>query len=122
MHGGGWWAYIRYDEERDRPEISWQLIRRVANYARPYWAPAALMIGLIVLTTVIKLVPPLLFRDLIDTPANVEVTDTQVIVSFHRRAHLPIILASELAEKPFPVPWWDGRSLLLTTYSTTPSR
>jgi transposase len=63
-----------------------------------------------------------IFRDLIDTPANVEVTDTEVIVSFHRRAHLPIILASELAEKPFPVPWWEGRSLLLTTYSSTPSR
>ena len=63
-----------------------------------------------------------IFRDLIDTPANVEVTGAQVIVSFHRRAHLPIILASELAQKPFVVPWWDGRSLLLTTYSTTPSR
>jgi transposase len=63
-----------------------------------------------------------LFRDIIDTPANVEVTDSKVIVSFHRRAHLPIILASDLVEKPFPVPWWDNRSLVLTTYSTTPSR
>jgi hypothetical protein len=63
-----------------------------------------------------------IFRDLIDTPADVEVTETQVIVSFHRRAHLPIILASGLAEKPFPIPWWNDRSLLMTTYSTTPSR
>lgn len=63
-----------------------------------------------------------IFRDLIDTPADVEVTDKQVIVSFHRRAHLPIILASNLVGKSFPVPWWDGHSLLMTTYSTTPSR
>ncbi len=63
-----------------------------------------------------------LFRDLIDTPADVEVTDSHVIVSFHRRAHLPIILASDLVEKPFSVPWWGNRSLLLTTHSTTPSR
>jgi hypothetical protein len=63
-----------------------------------------------------------IFRDLIDTPANVEITDKQVIVSFHRRAHLPIILASGLIDKPISVPWWNGHSLLLTTYSTTPSR
>lgn len=63
-----------------------------------------------------------IFRDIIDTPAQVEVTENQVIVSFHRRAHLPIILASDLVENPFPVPWWDGRSLLMTTYSNTPSR
>jgi hypothetical protein len=63
-----------------------------------------------------------IFRDLIETPANVEVTDTQVIVSFHRRAHLPIILASDLVGKPFPVPWWNDRSLVLTTYSNTQPR
>jgi hypothetical protein len=63
-----------------------------------------------------------LFRDLIDIPADVEVTDSHVIVSFHRRAHLPIILASDLVEKPLSVPWWGNRSLLLTTHSTTPSR
>lgn len=63
-----------------------------------------------------------IFRDLIDTPANVEVTDAHVVVSFHRRTHLPIILASELIDKPVPVPWWNDRSLLLTTHSTTPSR
>jgi len=31
MHGGGWRSYIRYDEEWDRPEISWALLRRVAG-------------------------------------------------------------------------------------------
>lgn len=66
FHGGGWWAYIRYDEERDRPEVSRTLLRRVAAYARPYWGRATLMIGLIVVTSLLNLVPPLLYRDLLD--------------------------------------------------------
>ena len=63
-----------------------------------------------------------IFRDLVDLAADVEVTDKEVRVSFHRRTHLPIILASDLMEKPIGVPWWDGRPLRLTTYSGTPSK
>jgi len=66
FHGGGWWSYIRYDEERDRPEVSRALLRRVAAYARPYWLQAVLMIGLIILISFLNLVPPLLYRDLLD--------------------------------------------------------
>jgi ATP-binding cassette subfamily B protein len=66
IHGGGWWAYIRYDEERDRPEVSGALLRRVTGYARPYAGQAALMIGLIVVTSLLNLIPPLLYRDLLD--------------------------------------------------------
>ena len=66
FHGGGWWSYIRYDEERDKPEVSRALLRRVAAYARPYWGQATLMMGLIVLTSLLNLVPPLLYRDLLD--------------------------------------------------------
>jgi hypothetical protein len=58
-----------------------------------------------------------IFRDLIDMSADVEVTEKEVSVSFHRRAHLPIILASDLMEKPVPVPWWKGLPLRLTTYN-----
>ncbi|MGA2191744.1 MAG: hypothetical protein ABSH33_24830, partial [Steroidobacteraceae bacterium] len=35
----------------------------------------------------------MIFRDLIDTPATVVTTHDQVQVRFHRRAHLPIVLA-----------------------------
>jgi hypothetical protein len=34
-----------------------------------------------------------------------------VTVRFHRRAHLPIVLASHLFNKSVRVPWWDGLSL-----------
>jgi transposase len=54
-----------------------------------------------------------IFRDLIDMPANVTITHDDVTVRFHRRAHLPIVLASGLFDKPVAVPWWDGRALRL---------
>ena len=57
-----------------------------------------------------------IFRDLIDMPADVIITAKEIQVSFHRRAHLPIILASGLINRPVPVPWWNGLALRLTTY------
>ena len=55
-----------------------------------------------------------IFRDLIDMPATVDVTETGVTVDFHRRAHLPIVMASGLLNKQTPVPWWHGMPLRLT--------
>jgi len=54
-----------------------------------------------------------IFRDLIDMPADVAITDHEVKVRFHRRAHLPIVLASGLIGKSISVPWWNGRPLRL---------
>ena len=54
-----------------------------------------------------------IFRDLVDMPADVAVAPAEVRVRFHRRAHLPIVLASGLIDKPVAVPWWQGRSLRL---------
>ncbi len=56
----------------------------------------------------------MIFRDLIDSPATVVTTDNQVQVRFHRRAHLPIVLASGLMNKPVTVPWWNDMQLVLT--------
>lgn len=56
------------------------------------------------------------FRDLVDLPADVEIGPKEVRVEFHRRAHLPIVLASGLCEKPVQIPWWNDLKLRLTTY------
>jgi len=56
------------------------------------------------------------FRDLVDMPADINITENQIEVSFHRRSHLPIILASGLINQPVVVPWWNNLSLKLTTY------
>ena len=42
-------------------------------------------------------------RALIDMPADIALTDLDVRVRFHRRAHLPIVLASGLFNKSVPV-------------------
>ena len=66
FHHGGWRAFIRYDEQHDRPELSWRLLRTVAAYAWPYWGQLAVMIGLILITSLLNLMPSLLYRDLLD--------------------------------------------------------
>ena len=52
-----------------------------------------------------------IFRDLIDMPADISISQREVTVRFHRRAHLPIILASDLFNKSVAVPWWKKRQL-----------
>jgi len=54
-----------------------------------------------------------IFRDLINIPADVEITTTEVIVRLHRRSHLPIIAASGLLNSPVTIPWWGGSRLRL---------
>ena len=66
MHDSGWWSYIRFDEKQDRPQVSRALLRRVARYALPYRRRIAAMLATILAITLLSLVPPLLYRDLID--------------------------------------------------------
>ena len=57
------------------------------------------------------------FQDLLDLPAQVEISEQEVRVEFPRRTHLPIVLASGLCDRPVTVPWWPKRRLRLTTYT-----
>ncbi len=56
------------------------------------------------------------FRDLVNLPADVEISEQEVRGEFHRRAHLPIVLASELCKQAVNVPWWEGKKLRLTCH------
>lgn len=66
MHGMGWFSYIYYDEKQDRPRVSWALIRRVLGYAQPYRWHIIATLALIMVTTLLGLVTPALFKQLID--------------------------------------------------------
>lgn len=66
-HGSGWWSYIRYDENQDRPKVSRALLRRVAGYARPYTRRIVVMLLTIAGISVLSVIPPLLYRSFIDT-------------------------------------------------------
>ncbi len=80
FHGGGWWSYIRYDEERDRPQVSWALLQRVWGYAKPYRLKTVGLLVTIFVITGLSLIPPLLYRDLIDNALpNQDVTRLVVL-------------------------------------------
>lgn len=66
LQPGGWRTFMQYDETRGNPRVSRQLLGRVLEYARPYRGSLALMLVAITVTALIGLVPPLLYRDLID--------------------------------------------------------
>lgn len=66
FHGSGWFAYLRYDEEKDRPAITRELLWRVWEFARPYrWHVAGLLVTILLISG-LTLVSPLLLRELID--------------------------------------------------------
>ena len=65
FHGGSWGAFLRYDEQ-EQHQLSWRLLRRVAEYARPYWVKLVIVLITMVGISLISLIPPLLIRDFID--------------------------------------------------------
>lgn len=66
FHGGGWWAYLRHDDEQDRPYVTRELMQRVWGFARPYKWRVAGLLATIILITLLSLLPPLLIQRLID--------------------------------------------------------
>ena len=66
FHSGGWWSYLKYDEEQDKPSFDRAVLRRVVSYANPYRVELALVFLTIILITGVTLLPPLLIRDLLD--------------------------------------------------------
>jgi ATP-binding cassette subfamily B protein len=64
MHGAGWRGYLRSPDEK--PQVTWSLLRRVMTYARPYRWQIAGMLALILVTTGLSLLRPLILRDMID--------------------------------------------------------
>jgi len=64
FHGGGWSAYMRSGDEK--PKVTRGLLVRVLKYARPYWWHISGMLVMILLSTGVGLISPLIFRTMID--------------------------------------------------------
>lgn len=64
MHYGGWFSYVRSGEEK--PRLTRELLLRVLSYARPYGKGITGMLVLILFSTGVSLVSPLIFRAMID--------------------------------------------------------
>jgi len=69
MGGGGhgmWSVFRRSMEDEPQANITWALLKRVMAYARPYRLGIVVMLLIILVTTGLGLITPLIFRDLID--------------------------------------------------------
>lgn len=66
MHGGGWFSYVRSGDEKPQ-KVTRELLLRVLTYARPYWGNLTTMLVMILVSSGLSLVSPLIFRNLIDT-------------------------------------------------------
>lgn len=66
MHSGGWYSYLQYDEDQDKPSVDRALLKRVWAYGLPYRSS---LIGVLVTVLVISalgVIPPLLTREIVD--------------------------------------------------------
>jgi len=66
MYQGGWWSLIREDQTKGKAKVDRDLIRRVLGYSKPYWRYITIVLLGIVSISLLELIPPLLFRRLID--------------------------------------------------------
>jgi ATP-binding cassette subfamily B protein len=66
MFHGGWWSYLSVDDSKPRPKLDRQMLRRVLAYAKPHWRSVSIVMATIVFISLMDLVPPLLYRELID--------------------------------------------------------
>jgi ATP-binding cassette, subfamily B, bacterial len=64
FHGSGWWSYLSSPDEK--PKVTWPLMQRVLGYSKPYRWQIAGMLVMILLTTGLTLLTPLILRDLVD--------------------------------------------------------
>ncbi|MCC9078293.1 ABC transporter ATP-binding protein/permease [Litorilinea aerophila] len=66
MYHHSWWRYIAYDESKPRPRVDRALLKRIFAYARPHARSVLIVLVTIVSISLLELIPPLLYRDLID--------------------------------------------------------
>ncbi len=64
FHGGGWFSYLSSTGEK--PKVTVGLLRRVLGYSKPYRWQLTGMLVLILFSTGLTLLTPLVLRDLID--------------------------------------------------------
>ena len=54
------------DENIEMPKVTKKMLARIVNYFTPYWIRMVLVIGSIIVTSILGLVPPILIKNIID--------------------------------------------------------
>lgn len=76
MHGSGWRSYIRSGDEK--PKFTWGLFKRVMQYGQAYGWHLLGMLVLILISSGLSLISPLVVRNLIDT--TIPAKDVRMLV------------------------------------------
>ncbi|MBR5949083.1 MAG: ABC transporter ATP-binding protein [Clostridia bacterium] len=79
--GGG---FLTEEEKKNRPKVTWPLIKRILSYLKPYWKQMALVLVLIVVSSVLGLLPSVLTGKIIDDGLigrNMKLLITLILVS-----------------------------------------
>jgi hypothetical protein len=53
------------------------------------------------------------YRNLLDVSATVQIGESEVVVTLDKRAHNPYLVASGLADRPTPMPWFGNKRLMI---------
>ena len=54
-----------------------------------------------------------LFDSLLDVAGKVQIENSQIVVTLDKRAHNPYLVDSVLADQPTPMPWLEGKDLVI---------
>jgi hypothetical protein len=54
-----------------------------------------------------------LFRDFVEAPGHITITEQTVVVHFQKRAHNPLLIAAGFGNTDVPIPWLGGKRLKL---------
>ncbi len=80
FHGGGWWGYLSASSEK--PRVTWGLLKRVIGYSSPYRWHIIGMLMLILISTGLTLLTPLILRQLIDVVLPAKDIQRLVLLAF----------------------------------------
>lgn len=64
MHVGR--GYLTEEEKKNRPKVTWPLIKRILSYLKPYWKQMAIVLLCIIVSSVLGLLPSVLTGRIID--------------------------------------------------------
>lgn len=59
-------GYLTEEEKENKPKVTWPLLKRIFSYLLPYWKQLAIVLGCIVLSSVMGLLPSVLTGRIID--------------------------------------------------------
>lgn len=70
MYGGGMpgagFGRMKFDDSQQKPNISKAMLLRIFNYFKPYWKQTMLVLSILLVSSILGLLPPILIQRIVD--------------------------------------------------------